>query len=700
MLPRRRPAFRFARRNVFSPIESLEARQFLSATNVGDAPDVSGQSGTTNTGDLSAFIDDPAVDSQVRFHTELGDIDLQLHDQQKPITVANFLKYVRQGRYDTTIIHRATEPSTGLEVIQGGGYGPPTFQHIDTSISGTGIQNEANTAPILSNVRGTIAMARTSDPNSATSEWFINSTDNTSLDPANQPPGYAVFGDVINGTMTTVDAIQALPVYAFQNPFTEIPLRNYTQQDFQNQKTPTSDNFVSVTAITLPKLTYAVQSSNPDVVDAAINGDVLTLTFKSTGTADITFSGTDGQNQTVSQTFTATSTEATTQAVTLKKGGATSVSFTDADGTKSTVSYKGGGTATVNFTGTNVTQNTVKTKTTVGGTGVALSDISITGGTAADAVSITGKGGDGKVSIGGFITDAGLKSLSAKAAAATGVFTTGGTVGKVDIGTADTLQLNLGGDALGAKTGVVNLGTVTGSEINSTAPLKSITAGTFAAGTNGTQTITTPSVDTLTVKGDMAQNLNVSGAVKKIAVSGNMTASVAADTIGSLAVKGALSSSNITVSHAFAAGQQPLGKVTVGGAITGTKIIVAGNITSVTAGALSQSTIYAGVAQTVTPTTLPAQGSDFASPALIGSVKVKTSTDATNIAASNLGKLALGTVTTGNAGTPFGLAADNITALAFAVTSAKVALKNLHTPADVSAQTVNLNLEDFKIQVI
>jgi peptidyl-prolyl cis-trans isomerase A (cyclophilin A) len=133
--------------------------------------------------------------------TSLGTITIALNQEKAPITVANFLKYVRAGHYDGTVFHRVI-PNF---MIQGGGYTP----ELEERPTMPPIHNEARNG--LRNSRGTIAMARTSDPDSATSQFFINLKDNHSLDFGIGPgAGYAVFGQVIEG-MDVVDRIAAVP---------------------------------------------------------------------------------------------------------------------------------------------------------------------------------------------------------------------------------------------------------------------------------------------------------------------------------------------------------------------------------------------------------------------------------------------------------------------------------------------------------
>ena len=140
--------------------------------------------------------------SQVKLTTNFGAITLKLDAEKAPKTVENFLAYVADGHYDNTIFHRVIK---GF-MIQGGGFGPG-MKEKDTRDP---IDNEA--ANGLKNKRGTIAMARTGDPHSATAQFFINHVDNDFLDfkaPSGQGWGYCVFGEVIDG-MDVVDQIKGV----------------------------------------------------------------------------------------------------------------------------------------------------------------------------------------------------------------------------------------------------------------------------------------------------------------------------------------------------------------------------------------------------------------------------------------------------------------------------------------------------------
>jgi cyclophilin family peptidyl-prolyl cis-trans isomerase len=155
----------------------------------------------------------------VRLQTTQGAIDIELFDAAAPITVANFLAYVRSGAYTDTLIHRSVP---GF-VIQGGGYrwvgGNPSVVDVTARPP---IQNEFSAS--RSNLRGTIAMAKfDGNPNSATSQWFINLANNAAILDG-QNGGFTVFGLVTAETMPVVDAIAALPIVNAGGVFAELPL--------------------------------------------------------------------------------------------------------------------------------------------------------------------------------------------------------------------------------------------------------------------------------------------------------------------------------------------------------------------------------------------------------------------------------------------------------------------------------------------
>jgi peptidyl-prolyl cis-trans isomerase B (cyclophilin B) len=151
----------------------------------------------------------------VRLETSLGEITVELYPDKAPATVANFLQYVREGVYDGTIFHRVIN---GF-MIQGGGLDA----NLNPKPARAPIQNEADNG--LTNQPYTVAMARTSDPNSATNQFFINVADNKSLNHTAKTPqgwGYAVFGQVVQGR-EVVDQIKAVAT-GNRDGFQNVPL--------------------------------------------------------------------------------------------------------------------------------------------------------------------------------------------------------------------------------------------------------------------------------------------------------------------------------------------------------------------------------------------------------------------------------------------------------------------------------------------
>ncbi len=142
-----------------------------------------------------------AKPTRVALETSLGRIVVELRADKAPKSVDNFVQYVNAGFYNGTIFHRVI---SGF-MIQGGGFTPDMAQKTTRAP----IASESNNG--LHNVRGSIAMARTADPNSATAQFFINVVDNAGLDyPGSDGYGYTVFGNVVEG-MDTVDKIRAVP---------------------------------------------------------------------------------------------------------------------------------------------------------------------------------------------------------------------------------------------------------------------------------------------------------------------------------------------------------------------------------------------------------------------------------------------------------------------------------------------------------
>jgi uncharacterized protein (TIGR03437 family) len=167
---------------------------------------------------LAALFCPGAFAQTVRFQTNLGDIDVNLLPDSAPATVANFLKYVNRGSYNNSFFHRSVP---GF-VIQGGGY---TFDTSPKEIpADPPVRNEFR----ISNLRGTLAMAKLgNDPNSATTQWFFSLANNASI-LNNQNGGFTAFGRIANAAgLEVMDRIAAVPVVNAGSPFDQLPLQNY-----------------------------------------------------------------------------------------------------------------------------------------------------------------------------------------------------------------------------------------------------------------------------------------------------------------------------------------------------------------------------------------------------------------------------------------------------------------------------------------
>jgi peptidyl-prolyl cis-trans isomerase A (cyclophilin A) len=145
------------------------------------------------------------VPPKVKFATTAGDFVLEVYPDKAPKTVENFLQYVKDKHYDGTIFHRVINNF----MVQGGGFDTSYVQKATRPpVTHEGREALAKGGP--RNAVGTVAMARTNDPNSATAQFFINVKDNAFLDPSPQSPGYTVFGKVASG-MDVIDKIKAMP---------------------------------------------------------------------------------------------------------------------------------------------------------------------------------------------------------------------------------------------------------------------------------------------------------------------------------------------------------------------------------------------------------------------------------------------------------------------------------------------------------
>ena len=320
--PSRRPAAAAA-------VQPLESRLLMTAaeTIVGTPQEVlstavapiSANLTTPSANDVtlsSYFTDSNVPGTLVEFETSKGNIEVSLTDTATPLTVANFLSYVTSGAYNDTIIHRSALDAAGTGdismsnpagIIQGGGY----------TVTSAGISHIATNAPVADeytseayyDIAGTIAMAKTSDADTATSEWFFNNLDNQAgldtptTDSNGNTTSYTVFGKVLSG-MNVISLIAELPtatlttVDGSSNP---APIAGLTQSQITDNAPIGSNNLVYVYDVTeTPGTTYTVSSSDPSLVTPTVSDGVLSFTYgaSQTGTAVISVVATNAYDGT------------------------------------------------------------------------------------------------------------------------------------------------------------------------------------------------------------------------------------------------------------------------------------------------------------------------------------------------------------------------------------------------------------------
>ena len=243
------------------------------------------------------------VDGQViQFDTNLGEINIELLASDAPGTVQNFLNYVEDSDYSNSVFHR----SVADFIVQGGG-----FTILDNVVSEIPTDDPIVNEFSLSNLRGTVAMAKLgNDPDSATSQFFFNVSDNSdNLD--NQNGGFTVFARAIGSSIDVVDEINALATFdasaSLGGAFSDLPLLNPTLTEENMIKSMT----VSVVSIYPDDseqsaiLAFAAESSNSDLVSATIDGSTLQIATmgSSSGSATITVTATDSHENSIDSSF-------------------------------------------------------------------------------------------------------------------------------------------------------------------------------------------------------------------------------------------------------------------------------------------------------------------------------------------------------------------------------------------------------------
>ncbi len=317
-------------RALICAVDVLESRRLFSGETLSTAiPPVLANvaSPSTNAVTLDQYFTNANLPGTLAtFDTSLGTITVALTDAATPNTVANFLSYVSGGAYDNTIFHRTAvlsagtggSPSSPADIIQGGGYvvNGASINHIATK---TPVDDEYKTE-LFGDVAGTLAMAKTSSANSATSEWYFNVHDNTSAldtpttDSSGVTTSYTVFGKVLTG-MNVVDEIASLPTYNYSSSLNTVPVVGLNENQAKANFPITAANLVYTDKITTqPGVSYTVSSDDPALVTPSVSNGVVSFKYASGlhGTADITVVAKSLDGSSASTTFAVTVPNTTT----------------------------------------------------------------------------------------------------------------------------------------------------------------------------------------------------------------------------------------------------------------------------------------------------------------------------------------------------------------------------------------------------
>jgi cyclophilin family peptidyl-prolyl cis-trans isomerase len=678
-------------------IEPLESRMMLNATlTSGIATITATQNASPTTIDLTQYFDDPTITgTAVLMKTSQGDIPLNLFDSQTPQTVTNFLSYVTGGAYDNSVIHRAIP---GF-LIQGGAYLPD--QSAITPSPSLAVPSEAG----ISNTLGTIAAALVSSPGPGTPtiSWFINDGNNSAaLDGSADGGPFTVFGQVVysgvNRGMSVVNQIANLPKGIVQPTFTPdtvnlgdpsggvLPLQNYSGG------TITTDNYVTITSIQeVPSgLAFAATSSNTSLVVPTISDGTLSLNYQpgQTGLANITVTATDLGLGTPGVHTVSTSFEVAVGDV-LGSGGAKQIRFTDADGTRTTLSLTGPGTANVQFNGTVAPGSPSKAGVrTVNGSDLSIAAISLTGTSAGTTLNVTGVGGNGLVEIGGITSDGNLRAINATRGAVTGNVTIAGSVGRIALSSITGGTITVGGSG-GSLT--LAIPSVTAEGVASSEAIGSVQSSSWVATSGGSSSqFSAPSIGRFTVTHELNANL----------MAGNVgTVTAGSVTPSTWSLSGALKSLSAGSIAGLVLSAASIGRITDRGAASNDTINSAASITALTALSMSGSRIDAG------SPTLDANGlpTAFGTPATIRTFTIgRGGFSNSAIGAQSFGNVSLGPISSANNGTPFGVAAQQISLLTATVDGKRLTLRHPAAQSDVTAALTKAGItpNDLVIRIL
>lgn len=740
------------RASLRAAVESLESRRLLSVTpGVGARFDIVAGGGEPD-------------------GANVGTIDVELFQNVTPLTVANFLNYVNRGDYDNSMIHRSVP---GF-VIQGGGYNVNTpGTHISEDPP---VQNEFN--PANPNTRGKIAMAKAgNDPNSATSEWFFNLSNNTGLDTQNG--GFTSFGQALGDGVRVMDTVGSQSTYSFGGAFGEIPLYRYTTYP---TIPPTTENFFSVSSLKqVDLLTVNLGGiGNEKAVtfySSHTDGQGVTTVSNSTiglgggGAATLKLTGlglnyvTDGTTVTISGTDIKLD-EANTTALLpssilyVSGSGSTAIgglnvtttaalrtiTYRDADSSIVNVNMTGPGLVTAKFSGDNLQVQAVKGVLYVTGNNPRLNELDTTATTVNSSLNVNARGGaDFQSTIGSIFADGSLGRINApRINISGGQVSLDGVVGILDLRTLNHSLISQRGTA-GYST--IRIGAAGDTSINSASPIRLFKTQNWVDNDDQKDFIRAPYITTIQDTGNLGAGLNLTGATTGLtltnarvrgAVSGqwsvtgsigalntgslaegfnaqvsgaigrlqsrDVTGSLTAGSIGAMSVR-SMSSANLTLTTPIAAGVYALRSLVSAGAMNNTTIKSSGNVGSIVAGSMTNSTIFAGV----TGNNLPTSAAGFSSQATINSLSLTRPVNGASFVNSKvssyiLGRVALGSMQLYNNGNPFGVAAGYIRSLTASdsATGQSIALQNVSTQTQVdSILTARaFNLVNAKITLV
>lgn len=272
---------------IYKPVPGLAAPVVSTAPaalslTLGDAP---------ATVSLTSYFADPDVAVAARLATDYGNLDFAFFPESAPLTVANFMGYVARGDYNNTFFHRSVTDF----IIQGGGL------RADDTASKVPAQAAVVNEPVISNTRGTVAMAKLgSNPNSATNQFFVNVADN-SANLNNQNSGFTVFARVTGNGMAVADEIEERP----KGRYAAIDITLQTETPVRTESAPATYNPAAMvrvlSATPLSPLSYTATSDSPAIVSTSL-ADIseLTLTAAAPGTTTIALTATDLDGQSVS----------------------------------------------------------------------------------------------------------------------------------------------------------------------------------------------------------------------------------------------------------------------------------------------------------------------------------------------------------------------------------------------------------------